>query len=134
VQTINNKLYNYSKMPKTLEDYMTSEKRVQLAAQVGRLAQIYGNNFKKVEYICDSNINIPGAIAQVNIATMRLEKNLPTEDIIPEAVETARSLLLLDIAKDQLCDDGVPRLMALEITRRVLDKDVVGSRELTINE
>ncbi len=121
-------------MPKTLEDYMTSEKRVQLAAQVGRLAQIYGNNFKKVEYICDSNINIPGAIAQVNIATMRLEKNLPTEDIIPEAVETARSLLLLDIAKDQLCDDGVPRLMALEITRRVLDKDVVGSRELTINE
>lgn len=134
MQTINNQYYNYSKMPKTLEDYMTSEKRVQLATQVGRLAQIYGNNFKKVEHICDSNINIPGAIAQVNIATMRLEKNLATEDIIPEVVETARSLLLLDIAKNQLCDDGVPRLMALEITRRVLDKDVVGSRELTINE
>jgi hypothetical protein len=118
---------------RTVEHYMTSETRIQLSAEVTRLAKIYGDNFKQVEYICDSNIDIPGSIAQVMTATKSLENGLDIEGIIPEAVETARSLLLLDIAKNNLRDDGVPTAIILEITRRVLDADIPNSREITIN-
>jgi hypothetical protein len=119
---------------RSVEYYINSNKRIQLAEEISLLAKIYGDNFKKVENICDSNINIPGAIAQVVLATTRVENNLATDDIIPEAVETARSLLLLDIAKKNLREDGVPHIITLEITRRVLDKDILGSREITVNE
>jgi hypothetical protein len=118
----------------TLKDYITTDYRIKLAEEVTQLAKIYGDNFKKVEYICDSNINIPGSMAQVSIAAIRLENNHPTEDLIPEAVETAKSLLLLDIAKKRLTDDGVPHIMTLEITRRVLDKDIINSREIINRE
>ena len=118
---------------RTVEHYMTSDTRIQLSAEVIRLAEIYGDNFKQVEYICDSNINIPGSIAQVMMATNSLENGFYAEDVIPEAVETARSLLLLDIAKKNLIDDGVPTIIVLEITRRVLDADIPNSREITIN-
>ena len=118
---------------RTVEHYMTSDSRIQLSAEVARLAKIYGDNFKQVEYICDSNINIQGAIAQVVLAKTRLENGIATDDLIPEAVETARSLLLLDEAKKNLREDGVPHNLVLEITRRVLDKDIPNSREITIN-
>ncbi len=112
---------------------MTSDTRIQLSAEVARLAKIYGDNFKQVEYICDSNINIPGSIAQVILATKSLENGLDVEGVIPEAVETARSLLLLDTAKNNLREAGVPHMIILEITRRVLDADIPNSREITMN-
>ena len=119
---------------RTLENYINTDKRIELAAEVTRLAKIYGDNFKRVENACDLNTMILGAMAQVMLATMQTENGLSTISMLPEAVDTAQSLLRLDAAKKNLRDDGVPQVIILEITRRVLDENIPDSREITLRE
>ena len=47
-----------------------------------------------------------------------------------EATEAAESLIELDAAKREFEADGVPMILSLELTRRVLDVDIAASREL----
>jgi hypothetical protein len=120
-----------------LEHYMNTDKRVQLAAEVSRLAQTYGDHFKKVEEICGNR----GSVAQVVMAENWLLQSihppdniLPPENILPGAMETAKSLISMDRAKKELMDDGVPAIVLLEITRRILDKDIHDSKPLLVHE
>ena len=110
---------------RNLESYMNSVSRVNLAAEVSRLARIYGDNFNRVG---------ENGLSQVMLAGSRLESGLGTEDILPSAVETARSLQDLESAKQKLREDGVPNFIVLEITRRVLDRDIANSREILHHE
>lgn len=129
----------------SVEHYMTSDKRIHLAAEVSRLAKIYGDNFNIVESICGNH----GSVAQIILAENWIRKtrmpplqenndgeddmmsNAPTkEPILPEAMETAKNWILLDRAKKELIDDGVPPIIAMEITRRVLDADIPSSKQL----
>jgi hypothetical protein len=113
---------------RNLEYYMNSVTRVNLAAEISRLAEIYGDNFKRAE------IEGEFAFSQVILATSRLDSGLSTEDILPSAVETARSLHELESAKQKLRENGVPNFIVLEITRRVLDRDIANSREIVYKE
>jgi hypothetical protein len=119
------------------EYYINTDKRVQLVAEVSRLTQIYGDQFKKVEDICGNR----GSVAQVVMAEKWLLQSdhppdniLAPENILPDALEMARSLLSMDRAKKELMDDGVPAIVLLEITRRILDKDIHDSKPLLLNE
>jgi hypothetical protein len=121
-----------------LEHYLNSDKRILLAEEVSRLAKIYKDNFDKLSFACTNiNMNASGHthsnmndIALVFEATHLIENNLPTNELLPEAIETAKSLLSLDIAKKNFSDDGVPYVLSLELTRKVLDIDITGSKEI----
>ena len=111
---------------RNLESYMNSVSRVNLAAEISRLAQIYGDNL--------NSMSSDGAVSRLFQASARLEAGLCTDDLDPLAVKTALSLHALDESKARLREDGVPYLIIMEITRRVLDRDIENSREIVYKE
>jgi len=89
---------------------------------------------EKLAMICDTNMSIPGAMSQLQTAATRLENNLYVEDLLPEAVEAARCLLLLEKAKREFEAEGIPVIASHELTRRVLDSHIIASQELVVRE
>jgi hypothetical protein len=114
---------------RTLEHYLNSDKRILLAQEITRLAKIYKDSFDKLSIVCSQSYSM-NATALIFNATHILENKLPVNELLPEAVEAAKSLLTLDIAKKNFSDDGIPYVLSLELTRRVLDVDIIGSREI----
>lgn len=51
-----------------------------------------------------------------------------------EAVEAARSLLHLEVAKSEFEAEGIPLIVSHELTRRVLDSQILASQELVVHE
>lgn len=125
---------NFSgKTKRSAEFYIKASKRRQdLAAAVQSRATSYKASFKKVELICDLDTSIPGAIAQVQSAFSNIQQGLPNEASKVEFIRAAEHLFELHKAMRELEADGVPVLVSLELSRRVLDSDVVGSEEIMV--
>ena len=47
-------------------------------------------------------------------------------------MSAAESLLSMESAYEELENEGVPALCSLELSRRVLDEEIVGSKEIVV--
>ncbi len=84
--------------------------------------------------ICDNDFNRPGVMATVLNLTEEMKLN--PESTFPSysklEINTALSYLALEKLLDKFSKDGIPGIMGIEITRRILDKEIKESKEFTI--
>jgi hypothetical protein len=135
------------KVKRTAEFYIKKSKlRERLAEELQACAAKYKATFRRVEQICDADITIPGAIAQVQSAFQTIKnKHSETEteteigthsqtdtEIRTEFIDAALDLINMHQAMDALEADGVPTLVSLELARRILDSDFEGSCEMMV--
>lgn len=111
--------------------------------------------FDKAASICDADTSKPGVMVQVVDACNKLKNNESVSElmrfvkyfsntgsvqpplvIFREAVEAAEYLMDMQAAMRELeaDGDGVPVLCSLELSRQILDADVVGSEEIAVPE
>lgn len=119
-------------MKRSAEFYLNSKHRQQLAAMLQDQALKYKQSFRVVETICDNNLSIPGAIAQVQGAYTKITEQRDIIETRHEVVTAAKDLLAMNQAIDRLNREGVPRLASLELCRRVLDSEISNSNEYLI--
>ncbi len=121
-------------MMHTAEFYINkSEKRQKLAKVVQNCAMRYKVSFRQVEIICDADMNIPGAIAQVQFAYNNIKQNIPNNKSRIEFIQAAKDLLELHQSMNELTADGVPDLVSIELSRRIIDSEIIGSKEIMIH-
>ncbi len=120
---------------RTAEFYIKKSKlRQKLAEELQACAAKYKESFRRVEQICDADMTIPGAVAQVQSAFQTIKNKHSETEIRTEFIDAALDLINIHQAMDALEADGVPTIVSLELTRRILDSDVEGSREMMVSD
>ncbi len=68
-------------------------------------------------------------MTQVQLAMNTIKQGQTTAEKRPEFVKAAEDLIALNQVCDLLDMDGVPCLVSLELTRRILNADIPNSKE-----
>ncbi len=111
-----------------VETYINSAKRIAIVESIEQNAKLYKNAFAAVEEICDKNINIPGCMNQVITAI----NDTTGRDFMSEVVYAKQCYANLQNSICELISDGVPGIVGLEYSRRILEENVTGAREFTV--
>jgi hypothetical protein len=120
---------------RTAEDFLnTDEKRI-CAEVIFKRARAYKIAFDVVEKECAEDMNLPGAIAQVFHASKAISECQECAiELLPVAFVAAEYLMQMQEAMQNLTDCGVPGIIPLEMSRRILDADIEGSKEIVFTE
>lgn len=120
-------------MVKRIEDFLTTIERRELANKIIMLTHQYKASFEQLSSITDANKNIPGCMAQIQNA-QRILQNQQFDNFatLPEAFVAAQDWLNLMDVQSELCNTGVPIILVLELSRRVNDAHLPGSKELVL--
>ncbi len=109
----------------TAESFINNTKRSDLVLKIQKDALAYKNAFAVVENICDNNIYIPGCMNQVLTAI----NDDTGKEFMPEVVLAKNCFMKLQESIQELIDDGVPGIIGVELSRRVLEENIVGAEE-----
>jgi hypothetical protein len=116
-----------------VEQYLTTPELKDAKDNLIEKIKIYQETFKLVNNITKNKLKMPGTIFQVNFAANALKNNNPIpETILLEAIHAGKALLVLEKAKMDMCNLGIPYLVTMEISRRILSADIIGSKPLNI--
>jgi hypothetical protein len=131
-----NRVKRFEKSRKrTAEDFLNTDERKKIAEVIFKRARAYKIAFDVVEKECAEDLNLPGAIAQVFHASKAIsECQECVIELLPAAFVAAENLIHMQEAMQNLTDCGVPGIIPLEISRRVLDADIEGSQEIVFTE
>jgi hypothetical protein len=89
----------------------------------------YKSSFDALEDECSRDPNLIGSIAQIMHASQAMADGIECKiEVLPSALIAAEDLLR------NLTDCGVPGLIPIELSRRVLDADIQGSKEIVVTE
>ena len=107
------------------KEWINSEKRTNIVQKIQYNAIEYKKAFSKVENICDTNLNIPGCMNQV----IRAINDTTGMEFMTEVVDAKNAFNKLQDSITELIDDGVPGIIGLEFSRRVLEESIPNARE-----
>ena len=120
---------------RTAEDFLNTNERRKCAEVILKRARAYKIAFNVVEKECAEDLNLPGSIAQVFHASKAIsECRKCAAELLPAAFVAAENLLHMQEAMQKLTACGVPGIIPLELSRRVLDADIEGSKEIVFTE
>lgn len=96
---------------------------------------------ERLTAICDTNLQIPGVIWHIHQGATAVQVGQQYPQDVLAGLETQRcgeSQIKMENVMRKICNDvsdpdpkkRVPMLCCLEITRRVLDRNIVGSRPI----
>mmetsp|Transcript_8430 Transcript_8430/g.12561 ORF Transcript_8430/g.12561 Transcript_8430/m.12561 type:complete len:180 (-) Transcript_8430:142-681(-) len=127
-----NRIQNYRK--RSTEEFLNTDERRNAADIIIKRARDYKIAFDTVENECSRDPTLVGSIAQVMHASQAITdgSECKIETLLPSAFIAAENLLLMEEAMRNLTDCGVPGLIPLELSRRVLDADIEDSKEIVV--
>ncbi len=111
---------------RTAESYLNEKPtRHEMVRDIEEKAQEYKTAVEAVQNICDNNINIPGVMNQ--ILTAINDRN--GMQFMPEVVHAKNCYEKLQESYTLMMNDGVPGIICMEFSRRILEEDILGARE-----
>ncbi len=111
---------------RTANSYINEKpSRLDMVRDIEEKAQEYKNAVEAVQNICDNNINIPGTMNQILTAI----NDRTGMQFIPEVVNAKNCYERLQEAYSVMMNDGVPGIICMEFSRRILEEDILGGRE-----
>ncbi len=119
-------------MSRTAESYLINEKRIQLADNIQQKAREYKEAFAKVEEICDNDLELSGCMNQVIRAINHDHDHDHDHDesiIMPEVIAARDAFNELTVAMNEMIEDDVPGIIAMEFSRRILEESITDAHE-----
>lgn len=116
-------------MSRTAESYLINEKRIQLADNIQQKAREYKEAFAKVEEICDNDLELSGCMNQVIRAINHDHDHRDDHDHMPEVIAARDAFNELTVAMNEMIEDDVPGIIAMEFSRRILEESIPDAHE-----
>ncbi len=124
-------------MSRTAESFLINEKRIQLADNIQQKAREYKEAFAKVEEICDNDLELSGCMNQVIRAINHDHDHDRDHDhdhdesiiIMPEVIAARDAFNELTVAMNEMIEDDVPGIIAMEFSRRILEESITDAHE-----